>query len=73
MQYYANMPQILRRNQVQILTGLSRSTIYALMKQRRFPLAVRISERTVGWIRSEIDEFLNSRISASRHQGEEHF
>ena len=52
---------ILRRVQVQARTGLSRSSIYKLMKEKRFPSAVALSERAIGWRSGDIDQWLESR------------
>ena len=57
---------ILRRKQVQVRTGLSRSTIYERMKTGAFPKPVSLGPRAVGWIESEIDRWLTERIEASR-------
>lgn len=39
-------------------TGLSRSTIYALLKAGKFPAKIKLSERTIGFLESEIDQWL---------------
>lgn len=57
--------RILRRPQVQHRTGLSRSTIYAMMKEGRFPRPIRLSARAVGWTETSINEWLESRISGA--------
>lgn len=57
---------ILRLNQVKQRTGLSRSTIYAQMACGEFPCKVSLGARSVGWIESEIEAHLRSRIEASR-------
>jgi prophage regulatory protein len=57
---------ILRRKQVQARTGLSRSTIYLRVAQGTFPAPVRLGLRAVGWIESEISDWLAGRIAASR-------
>ncbi|CAG9183507.1 AlpA family transcriptional regulator [Cupriavidus respiraculi] len=49
---------ILRRKQVEIETGLSRSTIYQRIKGKTFPPAVQLGPRAVGWRRGDIDAFL---------------
>jgi len=56
---------ILRRKTVQARTGLSRSSLYSLMKLRLFPQSIKISSRAVGWLESDIDDFIASRIAAS--------
>ena len=55
---------ILRRPQVESKTGLSRSAIYAGMKDDSFPKPVKLGPRTVGWIDVEIDEWLQAKIDA---------
>lgn len=57
---------ILRRKQVQLRTGLSRSTIYERIKAGTFPAPVSLGARAVGWIESEIDAWLTRQIEASR-------
>lgn len=60
------MPEkILRRPAVQDRTGLSRSTIYAMMSTGAFPKPVSLGMRAVGWPESEIIAWLESR-KASR-------
>lgn len=60
---------ILRRKQVEIRTGLSRSTIYARISEGTFPPPIDLGGRAVGWLESEIDAWLQSRIAASRKIG----
>lgn len=55
--------QFVRMNQVIIMIGLSRSTIYNMMNQGDFPKGRLISARARGWLRSDIDSWMNSRIS----------
>ena len=57
---------ILRLPEVKARTGLSRSTIYILIKKHRFPRQVSLGERAVGWLDHEIEDWLNARISESR-------
>lgn len=55
--------RILRRSEVEHRTGLSRSTIYAWIKHGRFPRPVKLGERIVAWRESDIDHWLESRVS----------
>lgn len=58
---------ILRRKQVEVRTGLSRSTIYARIAEGTFPRPIDLGGgRAVGWIESEINEWLQTRIEQSR-------
>lgn len=52
---------ILRIKEVCRKTGLSRSTIYELMGQGLFPKSVALTPRTVGWIESEIDNWIEQK------------
>lgn len=45
-------------------TSLGRSTIYNYMRMSKFPLAVRLGDRHVGWVEAEIDAWLQARINA---------
>jgi prophage regulatory protein len=55
---------ILRRKQVESRTGLSRSSIYAMMAKDEFPKAVSLGGgRAVGWIENQIDQWLESLIA----------
>ena len=57
---------LIRRPQVETRTGKSRSTIYADIQAGTFPAPVRIGARSVAWIESEIDAWLDKQIAASR-------
>ena len=59
-------PQILRLPEVSRQTGLPRSTIYALIAQNEFPLPVKLSQRSVGWVESEITTWIEDRIAVTR-------
>ena len=59
---------ILRLPDVKIRTGLSRSTIYALVKNERFPKYISLGARSVGWLESEIEAWIESRVNASRNK-----
>jgi prophage regulatory protein len=50
-------------------TTLGRSTIYAYEKDGKFPKSVKLSKRHVVWVEREIDEWIASRIAASRKEG----
>ena len=57
---------IIRLRQAILKTGLSRSTIYTLIKLGDFPKQIKLSPRTMGFLESEIDEWIAGRIVASR-------
>jgi prophage regulatory protein len=53
---------ILRLPEVRQITGLSRSSIYALQTTQSFPHSVKLSERAVGWLESEVRIWLEARV-----------
>ena len=57
----------LRRKQVEARTGLSRSTIYLRLKEGSFPKPVNLGARAVGWLESEVDEWIDHQIKQSRN------
>ena len=57
---------ILRLPNVKASTGLSRSTIYLRISQGTFPKPVKLGGRAVGWVQTEIQEWLQQQIEASR-------
>jgi len=61
----------LRLRQVSQLTGLSRSMIYQMQADGRFPQRIKLGERAVGWLESEVRDWLATRIALSRfrHRG----
>jgi prophage regulatory protein len=52
---------VLRRPEVQSRTGLSRSSIYKMIKDRTFPAPVSLGARAIGWRDRDIDDWLESR------------
>lgn len=61
-----NALSILRRKQVQARTGLSRSTLYQFVSDGTFPKPVKLGARAVGWVESEISDWLTQQIEQSR-------
>ena len=54
----------LRRSAVEEITGLSRSTIYALMSKGKFPRAIRLTGKAVAWSEADIADWLSKRPTA---------
>ena len=50
------------------MTALSRSAVYALMAESRFPKPIRIGTRAVRWVEQEVLDFLASRPRAGSDQ-----
>jgi prophage regulatory protein len=49
---------IYRRPEVERITGLSRSGIYARMQSGTFPRSVKLGENSVGWKESDIQDWI---------------
>lgn len=57
------MTKLLRRPQVEAMTGLSRSSIYRAMDQDQFPRPVKIGQRAVAWRETDLNVWLSSRTT----------
>ncbi|AAS61876.1 putative transcriptional regulator [Yersinia pestis CO92] len=60
---YMTSYQLLRLRQVEQKTGLKRSQIYLYMKEGAFPRSIKIGPASVAWLESEIDEWINKKLS----------
>ena len=61
--------RLLRRPEVEKLTGLSRASIYRLMRSGRFPASVKVSDTAVRWRASDIAAWIESRPLAASELG----
>ena len=57
---------LIRITEVQRRTGFGKAWIYRLMSQGKFPASVKIGSRSIAFVESEIDEWINQRIAESR-------
>ncbi|HBP0834740.1 helix-turn-helix transcriptional regulator [Pseudomonas aeruginosa] len=57
------LPRIIRLRDVVGSTGLARSTIYKLIGAGTFPKPVPLTSRSVGWVESEVYEWIQARIA----------
>jgi len=71
--------KIIRRKQLEARLGLSRSTIYGKLTPNpnrpneydpTFPKPIQIGSRAVGWLESEINDWLTAQIEKSRSKAE---
>jgi prophage regulatory protein len=62
--------RLLRLNEVTSRTGLSRSTIYDMVKKGAFPERVAIGLRSVGWHESAVDDWICARVNKTAQGGE---
>ncbi|KTD04164.1 helix-turn-helix transcriptional regulator [Legionella feeleii] len=61
---------LIRRKEVERLTTLSRSRIYALMQQGIFPKPISLGKMSVAWVESEVQEWVAARIAGCRNTTE---
>ena len=55
------MERLLKRQEVERRIGVTRSSLYRLMRSDDFPLPVKIGPRTNRWLPSEIDAWIETR------------
>ena len=55
---------ILRLPAVKARTGLSRTAIHIRVTDGTFPKPIKLGIRAIGWLESDIDAWINSRIPA---------
>lgn len=56
----------LRLPEVKAITGLSKTSIYELIREKNFPPPICLGPRAVAWVRSEIRQWAVERVQASR-------
>jgi prophage regulatory protein len=56
----------LRLPEVKAVTGLSKTTLYTLIQDKSFPAPVRLGPRAVAWVKSEVRQWAQERVQASR-------
>ena len=61
--------RLLRLEEVGARCGISRSTIYRLMREGDFPEPIKVGERAVRWLESEMDRWVASRPRAKGQNG----
>lgn len=57
---------LIRMSEVLSRTTYGKAWIYKLISQGRFPKPVKIGARSIAFIESEVDEWINQRIAESR-------
>jgi prophage regulatory protein len=56
----------LRLPDVKAVTGLSKTSLYTLIREKSFPAPVRLGPRAVAWLKSEVRQWAAQRVQASR-------
>ena len=60
--------RLLRLHDVEAITGCKKSTLYKLMKERKFPLCVRVTARMSAWPETAVLQWVQDRITQSAAQ-----
>lgn len=55
--------RLLRRAQVQDLTGLPTSTLYDHMARGTFPKPIKVTARTVAWVEDEVIAWQDAKLA----------
>lgn len=56
--------RVLRLPEVKTKTGLGRTTIYRMESSGAFPQSIPLGGKAVGWIESEVNAWIEQRMSA---------
>ncbi len=59
-------PKLLRLVEVRDRVPYSRSMIYQLIAQGKFPKPINLGARAVAWLESDIDAWIDARIESGR-------
>lgn len=57
--------RLIRLPEVKARVGLSRSSIYLRISESTFPAPVRLGEKSVAWLETDIDRWIQARLSAA--------
>lgn len=60
------MESLLRLTEVEKRVGLKRSALYKLIEISEFPRPIRLTSKAVAWPASEVSNWIDARIAASR-------
>lgn len=60
--------RILRLKHVLERTGTSRSWVYEAIRKGSFPKPIRLGSRSVGWVESEVNAYIQACITESRYE-----
>jgi prophage regulatory protein len=56
----------IRMKELSAMLGIARSSIYRLMKENKFPKQIKLTERTVVWRLSVINQWIAEREKANQ-------
>lgn len=59
--------RFIRKKEVLHLTGLSSASVYSLMSADKFPKSIKLSEKSVAWLLSDVLAWQEKRLSENGH------
>ena len=57
--------RFVKLNEVERLTSLKKSTIYAMQRKQEFPRCIQVTPRAVAWRESQVLQWVQDRITAA--------
>ena len=60
--------RIMRRPEVEQITGLGRAAIYDQVKKGKFPAPIKLSVRSVGWLQGDVQDWIAERVRVSQKE-----
>lgn len=67
----ASRERLLRRPEVEHLTGLSRSSLYRLIEAKQFPPSIKLSKSAAAWPLSAIETWIAARIEQAQKSSDD--
>jgi prophage regulatory protein len=58
--------RLIRIDTLTQMIGLSRSTVYNLIRSNQFPQPIKIGDRAVAWSESEVEDWISNKIETPR-------
>jgi prophage regulatory protein len=59
-------PSLLKLSEVQALAPYSKASIYRLMAEGIFPKPIKLGSRSVFWVKSDIEDYIQTSIDNSK-------
>lgn len=60
--------RFIRLKEVLAICGMSRTSVYEAIKERKFPAPIRLYGRSTAWIKSEVQQWAQNCIRKSRSE-----
>ena len=65
------MNRLIRRKEVEKMTGLKRSSIYLKIKEGDFPKPIKLGMRAVAWLEADIAGWIAAKVEKAKKAGRE--